>query len=66
MKVVFETLKYAVLLEGTNLFSFTYHYDIVMVDDGKDALDLYMNISTLYATSPATKVQTFGLFWSDL
>ena len=39
MKVFFDTLKDAVLLEGTNIFSYTYHYDIVLVDDGKGALD---------------------------
>ena len=33
MNVFFDTLTDAVLLEGTNIFPFTYHYDIDMVDE---------------------------------
>ena len=42
MVFLFDTLKDVVLLEGTNIFSYTYPYDIVMVDDGKGALDCFL------------------------
>ena len=36
-------------LKGTTIFSDTYHYDIIMVDDGKGALDCFC-ASHLYQT----------------
>ena len=42
MNVFFDTLTDAVLLEGTNIFSYTCHYDIVMVDDDEGALDCFL------------------------
>ena len=42
MGLFFDTLKDYVLLEGTNIFSYTYQYDITMVDDGKGEWDYFL------------------------
>ena len=48
VEVFFDTLKYAVLLGVTRIFSYTYHYDIVMVDDDKGALDCFFALHSLH------------------
>ena len=57
-------------LEGTNIFSYTYNYYIIMADDGKGALDCFflcfpfitMNISRGCPALPLHQ----GYFWREL